>query len=124
MYKDKVIGDPGIELSGNKDGILMISKIPDLFTKEVECQIDDFEENPYLRYLLRKPLDMDRNSDRENLLSYYIDTHDNHDKDRYESSDEKIRDSSREESYHIKDLRKMLSQFLSEERLRKISADY
>jgi hypothetical protein len=124
LYKDKVIGDPGIELSGNKDGILMISKIPDLFTKEVECQIDDFEENPYLRYLLRKPLDMDRNSDREDLLSYYIDTHDNHDKDRYESSDEKIRDSSREESYHIKDLRKMLSQFLSEERLRKISADY
>jgi hypothetical protein len=124
LYKDKIIGDPGIELSGNQDGILMISKIPDLFTKEVECQLDDFEENPYLRYLLRKPLDLDSNSDREKLLSYYVDTHDNHDKGKYESGDEKIRNSSREESYHIKDLRKMLSQFLSEERLRRISSDY
>jgi hypothetical protein len=121
LYKDKLIGDPGVEISGNRDGIVMISKIPDLFSKEVECQIEDFEDNPYLRYLLRKPLDMDGTSDRDKLLSYYIDTHSNHDKVRYESEDEKVRNSAREESYHIKDLRKMLSQFVSEERLRRVS---
>lgn len=124
LYRDKIIGDPGIELSGNKNGILIVSKVPDLFTKEIECQIDDFKENPYLRYLLKKPLDLDINSDRNNLLSYYIDKHANHDKDKYKSSDEKIQNSSREESYHIKDLRKMVSQFISEEKLRMISPDH
>lgn len=124
LYREKIIGDPCIEITGDRNGITLVSNIPDLFKKEVECQIDDFEDNPYLRYLLKKPLDLDTNSDRENLASYYSSVQRNHDKGRYESEDEKVRTSAREESYHIKDLRKMLSQFLSEERLRKISTDY
>lgn len=124
LYKDKIIGDPGVEISGNQNGITLVSNIPDLFKKEVECGLDDFEENPYLRYLLKKPLDLDTNSDRDKLATYYSTIQNAHDKSRYESENEKVRNSAREESYHIKDLRKMLAQFLSEERLRKISSDY
>ena len=124
LYKDKIIGDPGVEISGNQNGITLVSNIPDLFKKEVECGLEDFEENPYLRYLLKKPLDLDTNSDRDKLTTYYSTIQNSHDKSRYESENEKVRNSAREESYHIKDLRKMLAQFLSDERLRKISSDY
>lgn len=124
LYREKIIGDPCIEISGDRNGIVLVSNILDLFKKEVECQIGDFEDNPYLRYLLKKPLELDTNSDREGMVSYYSDLQRNHDKERYESGDEKIRTSARDESYHIKDLRKILSQFLSEERLKKISSDY
>ena len=124
LYKDKIIGDPKIEISGTPNGITLVSNIPDLFRKEIECDMVDFEESPYLRYLLRKPLEMDTNSDRDKLATYYSTIQSSHDKSRYESDNEKIRNSAREESYHIKDLRKMLAQFLSEDRLRKISSDY
>ncbi len=124
LYRDKIIGDPGVEISGTPKGITLVSNLPDLFKKEVECGLEDFEENPYLRYLLRKPLDMDSNSDRDKLATYYSTIQNSHDKSRYESENDEIKNSAREESYHIKDLRKMLAQFLSEERLRKISTDY
>lgn len=123
MYLDSKSDRPGIVISSAKDGINLISSIDDIVDKNIETSFSDIKNNPYHRYLLKRPMNMDTNFDKEELYKHYLDSINSSDRNKLNSEDDNIADSARNNISYLKDLRKLVSEYVSSDKIREISPD-
>lgn len=123
LYKDSNSDVAEIEICSIPGGINLVSKVPDVISKEIETSFDSIKNNPYHRYLLKRPIGLETNLDREELYNHYIDSINSSDKEKTKSDDANIADSGRSNIAYLKDLKKLISEYTSSEKIREISPD-
>jgi hypothetical protein len=123
FYLDSTSSTPGVEIVSTKDGINLISDISDISKNEIETNFEKIKNDPYHRYLLKRPIGLESNSDRENLYSHYIEVANSNFKNDSKSEDPNISDSGRSGIAYIKGIKKLIAEYISPEKIREISPD-
>jgi hypothetical protein len=123
FYLDPSSSVPGVEIVSTKNGINLISDIPDISKNEIETDFEKIKNNPYHRYLLKRPIGLESNSDRENLYSHYLEVANSNFKNDSKSEDPNISDSGRSGMSYIRGIKKLISEYISPEKIREISPD-
>jgi len=123
FYLDPSSSVPGVEIVSTKNGINLISDIPDISKNEIETDFEKIKNNPYHRYLLKRPIGLESNSDRENLYSHYLEVANSNFKNDSKSEDPNISDSGRSGMAYIRGIKKLISEYISPEKIREISPD-
>ena len=123
FYLDTNSPTPGIEITPANNGINLISDISGITKKEIETDFKEIKNNPYHRYLLKRPIGLESNMDRENLYSHYLEVINSDFKNDSKSEDPNISDSGRAGISYVKDIKKLISEYISPEKIREISPD-
>jgi hypothetical protein len=123
FYLDTNSPTPGIEITPANDGINLISDIAGICKKEIETDFKKIKNDPYHRYLLKRPIGLESNMDRENLYSHYLEVINSDFKNDSKSEDPNISDSGRAGISYVKDIKKLIAEYISPEKIREISPD-
>ena len=123
MYLNSKSDRPNIIISSNKSGINLISSVDDIIDNDIETSFTSIKNNPYHRYLLKRPLGMDTNLDKEELYKHYLDNINSRDREELNSDDVNIADSARSNMAYLKALRKLVAEYISADKIREISPD-
>ena len=123
IYIDSKSGNPDVVISSSGKGIDLVSSIGDIMNKEIETSFDDIKNNPYHKYLLKRPLGMDSNLDKEELYNHYLDSINSKEDKEPNTEDSSAADSARANRLYLKDLKKLVSEYVSSDKIREISPD-
>jgi hypothetical protein len=120
FYVTESSSHPSFEIKSMSDKILLSFYLDDAYTTEEESDISNINKDPKLNYLLKKSLNLSTNTDKERLYDYFCDYIKSNNWVHNNEIDAKTEALYKERSKKLKELKKIISSFVSSEKIEKV----
>jgi hypothetical protein len=122
IYKKHSDIYPSVSIKSDSGKMLFTFKPEEMDPVEIESNITEIGKDDYLNYLLKKSLGVDSTIDEERLYNHFVKSIEDHGEYSDDDGDE-MQERGRASAKRIKDLKKLISSFLPESKIREIYPD-
>ena len=91
---------------------------------QASARITEVENNPYLRYLILRSLNKEKQAEKDGLLNYYIELLKSHDWDYQYSDDSRTYKAGQKDINHINEVGDLLKEFMPEKEVSDIYLNF